>query len=110
LRNASKLARLLSGARSNEESVMKSFIGAALVVGAFMLAISIDPVAAAPQARSSAMSGVTDFSAHRQVRRHYGHDRPYYQPQYYMRPVFYRPYPYASPAPFTFGIGFGPLW
>jgi hypothetical protein len=24
--------------------------------------------------------------------------------------VYYRPYPYASPAPFTFGIGYGPSW
>ncbi len=35
---------------------------------------------------------------------------PHYQPYYYGRPVYYRPYPYQTPAPFTFGIGFGPSW
>ena len=88
---------------------MKSLIGAALVVGAFIFVVSIEPVAAAPKAQSAATSDATDFSAHRLVRRHQRH-RPYYQPQYYARPVYYRPYPYASPAPFTFGIGFGPRW
>ena len=29
-------------------------------------------------------------------------------PHYYARPVFYRPYPYAVPAPFVFG--YGPWW
>ena len=40
----------------------------------------------------------------------HGYYRPYYRPYYYDRPVYYRPYPYHSPAPFTFGIGFGPAW
>ncbi|MGY8679044.1 hypothetical protein Q2941_14770 [Bradyrhizobium sp. UFLA05-153] len=31
-----------------------------------------------------------------------------YQPHYYARPVFYRPYPYSVPAPFV--LGFGPWW
>ncbi|MBR0782763.1 hypothetical protein [Bradyrhizobium iriomotense] len=29
-------------------------------------------------------------------------------PRYYARPVTYRPYPYAVPAPFVFG--YGPFW
>ncbi|QQO15035.1 hypothetical protein JJB99_02245 [Bradyrhizobium diazoefficiens] len=29
-------------------------------------------------------------------------------PRYYARPVYYRPYPYAVPAPFVFG--YGPWW
>ena len=32
--------------------------------------------------------------------------RPY--TYYYARPVYYRPYPYATLAPFTFGLNFGP--
>ncbi|QPF88437.1 hypothetical protein IC762_01725 [Bradyrhizobium genosp. L] len=72
----------------------------------------------------------TDFSAQRHSRdhhRHHDHDgdrpysrsydqpyysdgRPHYAPYYYGRPSTYRPYPYAVPAPFTFGIGFGPFW
>ena len=96
---------------------MKSLIGAALVAGALVVAGSatISPVAAAPQveAQSPGTSDATDFSAHRYVRRHYrhyGYYRPHYRPYYYNRPVYYRPYPYSSPAPFTFGIGFGPVW
>jgi hypothetical protein len=96
---------------------MKSLIGAAFVASALVVAGSaaISPVAAAPQtkAQSAGTSDVTDFSAHRYNRRyyrHYGYYRPYYRPYYYNRPVYYRPYPYDAPAPFTFGIGFGPFW
>ena len=71
--------------------------------------------AAAPQAKAqrAGTSDATDFSAHRYVRRHYrhyGYYRPHYRPYYYDRPVYYRPYPYDAPAPFIFGIGFGPVW
>ena len=31
-----------------------------------------------------------------------------YEPHYYARPVYYRPYPYGVPYPFVFG--FGPWW
>ena len=96
---------------------MKSLIGAALVAGALVFAgpAAISPVAAARQAKvqSAGTSDATDFSAHRHVRRyhrHHGYYRPYDRPYYYGRPVYYRPYPYDAPAPFTFGIGFGPLW
>ncbi len=101
---------------NDEGAVMKSLIGAAFVAATLMLAVpaTIGPVAAAPQAKpqSAGTFAATDFSAHRRVRhhRHHGYYRPYYQPHYYDRPVYYRPYPYASPAPFTFGIGFGPRW
>ena len=115
-----KLARLLPDISviwiDDEEAVMKSLIGAALVAGALMVAGSgAVNSAAAPQARtqSAGTSEATDFSAHRYVRRHHRHDgysRPYYRPHYYNRPVYYRPYPYYAPAPFTFGIGFGPVW
>ena len=94
---------------------MKSLIGAALVAGALVVAgpAAINPAAAAPQAKRklAGTSDATDFSAHdhRRYYRHYG-NRPYYRPYYYGRPVYYRPYPYYAPAPFTFGIGFGPSW
>jgi hypothetical protein len=117
---ALKLARLLrvsDGLDQREESVMKSLIGAAVIAGALAVAgpAAISPAAAAPQAKaqSAGTSDATDFSAHRYVRRHYRHDgyyRPYYRSYYYDRPVYYRPYPYSVPAPFTFGIGFGPAW
>jgi hypothetical protein len=95
---------------------MKSLIGAAFVAGALAVGgqAAISPVAAAPQAKTqSGTSDATDFSAHRYVRRHYrhyGYYRPHYRSYYYNRPVYYRPYPYDTPAPFTFGIGFGPVW
>ena len=66
------------------------------------------------KAQTSAISGATDFSARRHYRRHYYGYRPYYQPYYrpcyYARPYYYRPYPYYAPAPFPFGLGFGPFW
>jgi hypothetical protein len=117
---ALKLARLLrvfNGLDQREESVMKSLIGAAFVASALVVAGpgALDRAAAAPQAKTqrAGTSDATDFSAHRYVRRHYrhyGYSRPYYRPTYYSRPVYYRPYPYYAPAPFTFGIGFGPAW
>jgi hypothetical protein len=65
--------------------------------------------------QTAGMSGATDFSAQRYDRRYYGngyrpHYRPYYRPYYYARPSYYRPYPYSVPAPFPFGLGFGPYW
>jgi hypothetical protein len=111
------LLRVFDGLDQREESVMKSLIGAAFVASALVVAGpgAIDRAAAAPQAKtqSAGTSDATDFSAHRYVRRHYrhyGYSRPYYRPTYYSRPVYYRPYPYYAPAPFTFGIGFGPVW
>jgi hypothetical protein len=96
---------------------MKSLIGAAFIVSALAVAgpAAISPVAAAPQAKahSAGTSDATDFSAHRHVRRYYryhGNHRPHSLPYYYDRPVYFRPYPYSTPAPFTFGIGFDPLW
>ena len=94
---------------------MKDLIRAACI--AVVLAVAgpgaIDNAVAAPQAKSqrAGTSDATDFSAHRHVRRHsphHGYYRLGYRSHYYDRPVYYRPYPYASPAPFTFGIGFGP--
>jgi hypothetical protein len=96
---------------------MRSLISAALVAGALAIAGlgAIDSAVAAPQAGAhiAGTSDATDFSAHRHHRRyyrHHGYYRPYYRPYYYARPVYYRPYPYDTPAPFIFGIGFGPFW
>ena len=110
---------------------MRSLISAALVAGALAIAGlgMIGSASAAPQAnaQTAGTSGATDFSAQRRYYRHHGYYRPYYRPYYgayyrpyyrpyhyrpyyYARPVYYRPYPYYSPAPFTFGIGFGPFW
>jgi hypothetical protein len=99
---------------------MKRWIGAAIVAGALAFAgpAAINSAAAAvPQikAQAAGVSGATDFSAQRYHRRYYRYGyrpyyRPYYQPYYYARPQYYRPYPYYVPAPFPFGLGFGPLW
>ena len=96
---------------------MKNLIAAAFAAGALVVAgpEAINPAAAAPPAKTqtAGTSDATDFSArryHRRYHRHYGHYRPYYRSYYYGRPAYYRPYPYDTPAPFTFGIGFGPFW
>jgi hypothetical protein len=93
---------------------MKTLIGAAAVAGTLALA---SPAAMDPAAAASSKSGVrantvatsTDLSARRHHRhyRRYAH-RPPYQPYYYGRPAYYRPYPYSAPVPFFLGFGFGP--
>ena len=93
---------------------MKTWIAAAIMGVALTAG---DPVAAAPAAATPATPAVqtaeakraTDFSARRH---HLRNDRHGYRPQprYYARPYYYRPYPYAVPAPFTFGFAFGPAW
>jgi hypothetical protein len=96
-----------------QESVMRSWIAAAIVAAALLAfgPVLVDPAAAAPKRQIDGASHATDFSAHRHHRRyHRHHGRSNYQPYYYGRPVYYRPYPYQTPAPFTFGIGFGPSW
>ena len=56
-----------------------------------------------------ASAGIAVFDARRHARAH-GELRPAvrHDPRYYARPVYYRPYPYAVPAPFVFG--YGPFW
>jgi hypothetical protein len=101
---------------SRSFAVMKGRIAAAIVTGVLALAgSSAGTAAAAPQVTKQIAdpSDATDISARRYYRRdyRYGH-RPHYRPYpyYYARPSYYRPYPYYTPAPFTFGIGFGPFW
>ena len=94
---------------------MRPLLGMAVVAAALTLS---GPAAVAAsdkvtQAQTQAKSGATDFSAHRRHYRYnyrprYSSHRPY--PTYYARPVYYRPYPYVVPAPFVFGIGYGPIW
>jgi len=52
----------------------------------------------------------TEVSSRRSHRRHRDQqvDRVHYRPRYYARPYEYRPYPYSTPAPFVFGLNFGP--
>jgi hypothetical protein len=104
---------------------MKTLLGMAVVAAVLALGGPATVAAAekVPQVKSQATkSDATDFSAYRRYYR-YGY-RPYYRPYYpayyrpyyrpypyyYARPVYYRPYPYYAPAPFAFGIGFGPFW
>ncbi len=96
---------------------MKSLIATVPVAATLVLAglAAITSASAAPQAKtqSAGTFDATDFSANRHNRRyhrHHGYHRPQYQPRYYGRPAYYRPYPYQTLAPFTFGIGFGPTW
>ena len=93
---------------------MKTVIGMAVVAAALAFcgraAVAAAEVAPHAKPQAAAKSDATDFSARRYYRR-YG-NRPYYRPSpsYYARPYYYRPYPYSVPAPFPFGLGFGPPW
>jgi hypothetical protein len=90
---------------------MKRWFRAAAVAAVLVLATpTMNPAAAAsPRVVVSAadVSEPTDLSARRHHYRRSSY-RPYYQPHYYGRPTYYRPYPYASPVPFFLGFGFGP--
>jgi hypothetical protein len=87
-------------------------------IGAIILAVLISGGtaaihSAAAESRQAAVqkpetSQAMDFSARRRIHR-YAY-RPYERPTYYDRPETYRPYPYVLPAPFPFGLGFGPWW
>ena len=96
---------------------MRTWLSAAFVAAALIV---VGPGATGKAAAASSVktdgagaSAATDFGAHRHHGRHHRHarhSRPYSPAYYYARPVFYRPYPYQTPAPFIFGIGFGPAW
>lgn len=55
-----------------------------------------------------ASAGVAIFDARRHTRQYLVQPAARPDPRYYARPVYYRPYPYAVPAPFVFG--YGPWW
>jgi hypothetical protein len=101
---------------------MKIWIGAGVVTVAVAASLAFGgPIATASEAaafskRTMQMADArrsTDFNGRRY---HRSDDRQDYrtyarpQPRYYARPYYYRPYPYAVPAPFTFGFAFSPGW
>lgn len=55
-----------------------------------------------------ASAGIAIFDARRPARTYVVPPVVRRDPRYYARPVHYRPYPYAVPAPFVFG--YGPFW
>ena len=96
---------------------MKSLIAAAFVAGALVVAgpAAVNPAAAAPLAKTqtAGTSDATDFSAqrhHRRYHRHYGIIARITGPITTDAPSTIGHIPIHSPAPFTFGIGFGPSW
>jgi len=83
-----------------------------VIVGALGLAMalpdaSVAATSIAMQHQSSARAA--DFGAPRHDRyaRNIRRSMPY-EPHYYARRVYYRPYPYGVPYPFV--LGFGPWW
>jgi hypothetical protein len=89
------------------EVAMMKWIGLAVTVA--MIAGSPSESVAQPVAKPAASAGTAVFGATRHAQ-HHDVARRYvpYEPHYYARPVYYRPYPYAVPFPFVFG--FGPWW
>jgi hypothetical protein len=91
------------------EIVMKTAI---VIVGALGLAMALPDasVAATSIATQHQVSAqATDLGARRHDRHANGVRRSVpYEPHYYARPVYYRPYPYGVLAPFV--LGFGPWW
>jgi hypothetical protein len=100
----------LNGDVPFKETFMMRWIGA--VVLAFTLMFSgsaaIHSAAAQAHVQKSRASKATDPTAWHRTQRYA--DRRYDRPVYYDRPETYRPYPYVLPAPFPFGLGFGPWW
>ena len=101
---------------------MKSWLPIAIAVAALALCGSASArsgVAQAPiVAQLSDMSAATDFSSRqrhdRRIHRHHRwrhQSRLVYQPSYYERPTYYRPYRGLTPF-FPFGLGYGlePSW
>ncbi|MDA9399545.1 hypothetical protein [Bradyrhizobium sp. CCBAU 45389] len=87
----------------------------ALAAVAVALAAGLPRASAAPRSTAprvtvpEASAGIAVFDARRHVRTS-DIVRPAVRrdPRYYARPAYYRPYPYAVPAPFVFG--YGPFW
>jgi hypothetical protein len=99
-----------------QEFAMKSLIGAAVITGALVLSgqFTIDPAAADPSKAVTSQTGKAKAAGSNARLRYRHHDRyayrPDYQPYYYDRPVYYRPYPYGVPVPFYLGFAYGPRW
>jgi hypothetical protein len=86
------------------EAVMMRWIALAVAAG---LAAGLPHAFAAHRVTKlpDASAGRAAFDGGRHVRPDIMHYAPRPDPHYYARPVFYRPYPYAVPAPFVFGYG-----
>ncbi len=78
----------------------------AIIVGVAVAALNAAAPSFAAQQRWSSSS--TDLSARRHERYHVGAHAPPYEPRYYARSYYYRPYPYGVSYPFV--LGFGPWW
>lgn len=101
---------------------MRAWVGVALVAAALALSIpaAFAGTKVAPQLKAQTASDVTDLSSRRAHRRYPAYPSyarypayPAYArypayPTYYARPYYYRPYPYAVPAPFFLGFGYLP--
>ena len=99
---------------------MKTWIGKVRIGAAIAVSLAVGgPIATAsaaaafstPTMQTADARRSVDFNARRNHRRGDRHDYRTYarpQPRYFARPYYYRPYPYAVPAPFTFGFAFSP--
>jgi hypothetical protein len=87
---------------------MMRWIGAVVLAFTLMFggSAAIHSAAAQVKAQKPQESKATDLSAQHRTQRYA--DRRYDHPVYDDRPGYYRPYPYVLPAPFPFGLGFGP--
>ncbi|OPY94721.1 hypothetical protein A5906_12325 [Bradyrhizobium sacchari] len=91
---------------------MARWIALALAVA---LAAGLPRATAAPRSAAprvtvpEASAGIAIFDVRRHARTHdVVPPAVRRDPRYYVRPVYYRPYPYGVPAPFVFG--YGPFW
>jgi hypothetical protein len=89
---------------------MKIGIGVAIVAVAlaFSAPAAIAGTKPAPRAKATATPDATDLGARRVVRRYPAYAA--YPPSYFARPYYYRPYPYALPAPFFLGFAYLPYY
>ena len=84
---------------------MRTWIAAAIVITGLAFDGPVAILAPAEAAQTASSPKAADLSPRRYIRRY----RPY-EPTYYARPTYYRPYPYALQVPFFLGFGFGPWW
>jgi hypothetical protein len=81
----------------------------AVILALGLVAVGSTAVDAADAVRSFDGRNAGGSTARRH-NRHFGGYVDRSPPLYYARPVYYRPYPYAVPAPFLLGFGFAPRW
>jgi hypothetical protein len=98
---------------TEELSMIRWFAPALAALGLAFSGPAIDSAAADAlqvAAQEPGTAKATEVRSRRLHRRHRDQqvDRVHYRPRYYARPYEYRPYPYSTPAPFVFGLNFGP--